>query len=68
MLSALHHLILGRAAESQWLHPITLVVIVHVTYVGFVRLVERRPAWELSWDGAAGELGKRSPWERGWPS
>lgn len=58
VLSALHHLILVRPAESQWLYQITLVVIFHFVYVGFVRLVERRPARELSWDGAAGELGK----------
>jgi membrane protease YdiL (CAAX protease family) len=58
VLSALHHLILGRAPETQWLYQITLVVIYHFIYVGFVRLVERRPARELSWSGAVGELGR----------
>ena len=55
---ALEDLILGREAETTWLYQITLVLVYHFIYVGYVRLVERRPARELAWGGAVAELGK----------
>ena len=57
-LSALQRLFLGREAENAWLYQITLVLVFHFIYVGYVRLVERRRARELSWGGAVAELGK----------
>ncbi len=55
---ALEDLILGRGAETTWLYQVTLVLVYHFIYVGYVRLVERRPARELAWGGAVAELGK----------
>ena len=58
VLSALQHLILGRPPQTAWLYQITLALIFHFVYVGYVRLVERRRACELAWSGAVAELGK----------
>jgi membrane protease YdiL (CAAX protease family) len=40
-----------------WASVILGVLVVHFVYVGYVRLVERRPADELALTGAAAELG-----------
>ena len=47
-LSALLHLILGRSAQPTSLYQITLVLVFHFVYVGYVRIVERRRSRELS--------------------
>ena len=45
------------AAQDSLYYVIPLVIAVHFTYVGFVRLVERRRAEELSGEGAVRETG-----------
>lgn len=45
------------AAVRLWLSVVLAVAVAHLVYVGYVRLVERRPVLELTIDGAATELG-----------
>lgn len=45
------------AGGRMWLFVVTAVVAVHFAYVGYVRLIERRPVSELSFDAAGRELG-----------
>ena len=55
--SALDWLGLGPRGEFTLWFVVPLVIAVHFAYVGFVHLVERRPAAELSGRGAVGETG-----------
>ena len=55
---ALQVWILGLPQQTPWLHQITLPVALHLTYVGYVRLIERRSPAELARDGAVRELAK----------
>ena len=48
---------LGPRGEFTLWFVVPLVIAVHFVYIGFVRLVERRPATELSGRGAVGETG-----------
>ena len=48
--------VLGWVPQQMWLHQMTLPVAWHLTYVGYVRLVERRSCAELARDGAVREL------------
>ena len=48
---------LGPRGEFTLQFVIPLVIAVHFTYIGFVRLVERRPADELAGKGAVRETG-----------
>lgn len=55
--SALDWLGLGPRGEFTLWFVVPLVIAVHFAYVGFVHLVERRPASELSGKGAVRETG-----------
>lgn len=55
--SALDWLGLGPRGEFTLWFVVPLVIAVHFAYIGFVHLVERRPAAELSGRGAVGETG-----------
>ena len=55
-LLALQTWVLGWVPEQIWLDQMTLPVALHLTYVGYVRLVERRSPSELARVGAVREL------------
>ena len=57
-LLALQTWILRLPQWPPWPYQITLPVPLHLAYVGYVRLVERRSPAELAWDGAVRELAK----------
>ena len=50
-------LLLDEVADAGWAIHVLLIPAMHLTYVGYVHLVERRSAGELSRHGALQELG-----------
>ena len=59
LLGPLHEgLGLGPWRATSLATAITLAGAAHLAYLGYVRFVEQRPATELSWSGAPGELGQ----------
>ena len=53
---------LGPRGQFTLWFVVPLVISVHFVYIGFVHLVERRPATELSGRGAVRETAPGSPW------